>query len=134
MIEALLAFAFLLQSETLGTQKDGVVHLDAREAAQLLEQQPEVQVLDVRTEGEFEEGHIAGAAQINYLAPNFKAQARRLDMSKPYLVHCRSGHRSSRAVRVLKELGADTIYHLDGGILAWREAGLPLTQPKEAKP
>lgn len=128
-----LALVFLLVSPEIGTFKNGVVHVNAEEAAQLLKDDPEVVVLDVRTRGEYRNGHIAGATQINYFAPDFRGQLKKLDKSDAYLVHCKTGHRSSRAVRILRDVGAETIYHLDGGIVAWRDAGLPVERDsKEA--
>ena len=125
MILALIAAVFVIAPD-IGTEKDGVIHLDATEAAELLKADPDVIALDVRTRREHESGHINGAAQINYFSPNFKARLSELDGEGAYLVYCTSGGRSSRAVRLLKDQGTETIYHLDGGIKAWKKAGLPI--------
>jgi len=125
MILALIATLFVAAPE-IGTEKNGVIHVNATEAAELLKSDPSVIVLDVRTRGEYESGHIDGAVQINYFSPNFRARLSELDGEATYLVHCKSGGRSSRAVRLLKDQGTETIYHLDGGIKAWKKAGLPI--------
>jgi len=106
--------------------KDGVIHLTAEESAKFLAATPGVTVVDVRTGKEFDQGHIDGAININYFALDFKQQMSAYDPNGTYLVHCRSGGRSSRAVRIMKSLGFTKIYHMDGGILAWDAAGLDL--------
>ncbi|GGY52003.1 rhodanese-like domain-containing protein [Parvularcula lutaonensis] len=131
MIAALSAALFLVAGPEIGQLRDGVVHVTAEEAAELLEANPEVTVLDVRTRSEYDDGHIEGAVQVNYFSPNFRAQVAELDLSGGVLVHCKSGRRSSRALRILKDLEVETIYHLDGGILAWRKAGLATVRGNE---
>ncbi len=83
-------------------------------------------VLDVRTPAEFAKNRIAGAKNVDVLAANFEAKAKKLDKSKTYLVHCRSGKRSQTAFKTLKKLGFTKLYHLDGGMMAWQAADLPV--------
>ncbi|MEM9838845.1 MAG: rhodanese-like domain-containing protein [Pseudomonadota bacterium] len=130
MKAALLALMFLLSPE-VGTLKNGVVHVDAKEAAELLEARDDVIVLDVRTLGEFEKARIEGATQIDFRSSEFKSKAAKLDPNATYLVHCRSGGRSGRSLSVLKELGLENLYHLDGGLLGWEAASLPVTSGAE---
>lgn len=47
------------------------------------------------------------------------------DKNKRLILHCAAGGRSALAVKTLKEMGYENIAHLDGGIKAWKEAGLP---------
>ncbi len=76
-------------------------------------------LLDVRTASEFEEGHIAGAQNIDFLQDSFKSNTDQLDKDKPVYVYCKSGGRSAKAVEVLREQGFTKIYELDGGYTAW---------------
>lgn len=108
--------------------EDGVIHLTAEESAKLIEEKPNLTIIDVRTNGEYRDGHIVGAVNINYFSLNFKKQLSAYDPGSEYLVHCRSGKRSARAVRIMKSLGFENIYHLDGGVLAWNAAGLDLVK------
>lgn len=82
-------------------------------------------VLDVRTPGEFSQGHLEGAVLVDYHSPEFRQQVARLDRTKSYLVYCRTGSRSSRAMGILQDLGFQNTYHLEGGIKRWLEEGLP---------
>jgi len=104
-----------------------VKHVEALEARTLLASNPDIQVLDVRTKGEYKRGHIDGAIRNNYFSFNFKQRLRELDLNTPYLVHCKSGHRSSGAVKVMRKEGFTNIYHLDGGYDAWKKLP-PLTE------
>jgi rhodanese-related sulfurtransferase/thioredoxin-related protein len=83
-------------------------------------------VLDVRTPGEFSAGHIPGAVNLDYNAPDFQAKAAALDKSKTYLVHCAVGGRSVRACEKLSRLDFPNLYNLPGGFKAWAKAGQPV--------
>jgi rhodanese-related sulfurtransferase len=82
--------------------------------------------LDVRTPGEFNEGHIEGAKLIDFQSGNFESEIATLDKTKTYAVYCRSGSRSGQAVKVMSDAGFTNIYNLDGGVIDWANAGLPL--------
>jgi len=79
-------------------------------------------VLDVRTKGECAEGIIKNAIMIDFLdAPTFKSEIEKLDKSKNYYVYCRSGNRSGQACQLLDGLGVNNTFNLTGGMLAWTE-------------
>jgi len=82
--------------------------------------------LDVRTPGEFNEGHIEGALLIDFQGGNFENEIASLDKDKTYAVYCRSGNRSGQAVKVMSDAGFTNIYNLNGGVIDWAGAGLPL--------
>ncbi|NNC89761.1 MAG: rhodanese-like domain-containing protein [Akkermansiaceae bacterium] len=109
-----------------GAASFDLAHVDPGGAATMLAENPGLKVLDVRTPEEFADGHLAGAINVDFQAPDFAAQAGKLDKETPYLVHCRSGRRSEASLKILEELGFQKIYHLDGGISAWEQAGKPL--------
>src|SRR4051812_29916309 len=96
-------------------KSDGATHVDAN-AAEKLVTGGKVTVLDVRTANEYKQGHIAGAKNIDFTEGSFEAEVAKLDKSKPYLVHCASGHRSTNSLETFKKLGFQSVYHLDGGI------------------
>jgi rhodanese-related sulfurtransferase len=85
-------------------------------------------VLDVRTPAEFAEGHIEGAVNIDVEDPAaFTAAVADLDRTATYAVYCRSGNRSATATAYLVGEGFASVAELDGGIVAWTDAGLPVT-------
>jgi rhodanese-related sulfurtransferase len=101
---------------------DSVIHVKATEAEKLVKD-GKVSVLDVRTADEYKEGHIKGATNIDFTENNFESETAKLDKTKPYLVHCQGGGRSTKSLEVLEKLGFQHIYHLDGGLKGWKEAG-----------
>ncbi len=96
------------------------------EKAQNLIQKESPVVLDFRTPGEFEQGHIDGAMNINFFSENFSQQLDSLNREKTYLVHCRTMNRTVPAAGMMYQMGFRHIYVLDGGIIAWEHADLPL--------
>jgi rhodanese-related sulfurtransferase len=101
--------------------------VDVSTAAAILADAPaDLVVLDVRTPEEFAEGHVADATLIDFYEPDFADRIAELDPDVPYVVICRSGNRSSQAVALMRDLRFGDVTDVDGGILAWNAAGLPL--------
>lgn len=88
--------------------------------------EPNVIVLDVRTPGEFAQGHLANAINIDFQSGIFEQEVAKLDKDATYAVYCRSGNRSGQAVKVMEELGFTDMYDMDGGVIDWAAAGQPL--------
>ena len=89
---------------------------------------PQVQLLDVRTPEEFDEGHIAGATLVDANESDFLEKALDvLDANRPVAVYCRSGRRSARAASWLSAKGYK-VTNLDGGVIAWQDAGKTLVK------
>ena len=78
-----------------------------------------IQLIDVRTLKEFDQGHIPKAKLIDYFSPTFKADLNALDKTKPIYLYCKIGKRSTKASKICNELGFKKIYNLTGGYLAW---------------
>lgn len=93
-------------------------------AARLREPEPPL-LLDVRSEGEWRRGHIAGAQHVPITEIEARAQALPGPRSRPVVAICYSAHRSIVAVRVLARAGFTAAQQLQGGMSAWRAAGLP---------
>ncbi len=85
-------------------------------------------VLDVRTPEEFASGHIEGAINIDYNSERFKSEIGKLDKNKSYLVYCRTGRRTSGAVKIMTQLGFNRIYTIKGDIVEWQAEHLPLVR------
>lgn len=89
---------------------------------------PNVQLLDVRTPEEFDDGHIAGATLIDVNDSTFVERAVAvLDKQRPVAVYCRSGRRSGRAANLLSAQGY-TVTNLNGGVMAWQDSGKTLVK------
>jgi rhodanese-related sulfurtransferase len=82
--------------------------------------------LDVRTPGEFMSGFIKGAKNIDFQSGNFETEIAALDKNVTYAVYCRSGNRSGQAVKVMHDAGFHNVYNLNGGVIDWSNAGMPL--------
>lgn len=80
------------------------------------------QILDVRTDKEFNEGHIKGALNIDFWNPEFLALVKsHFNKSEPLLIYCAGGGRSSMASQNLVKKGYKVIYDLEGGYEAYIE-------------
>ena len=95
-------------------------------AATIADPPDDLVILDVRTPDEFAEGHIDGAIMIDFYEADFSARLAELDPDVPYLIYCRSGNRSGQTRALLEDLGFTDVADVDGGVLAWTDAGLPL--------
>ncbi len=96
------------------------------EAAAWLKDHKGAQLIDVRSAGEYADGHLAGAKLIP--VQEIGDRLSEIDKDKPVLLYCRSGHRSGVALKVLLEHGYADAKHIQGGINAWKSAGLPVTK------
>ncbi|MCS5491651.1 rhodanese-like domain-containing protein [Algoriphagus limi] len=85
-------------------------------------------ILDVRTPGEIAQGKIEGAIEIDYYQPDFQKKVQELPKDKPVLLYCAVGARSREAAEQLVEMGFTNVYHLQGGIQAWYQQGLPIVR------
>lgn len=88
----------------------------------------ELQVLDVRREGEWVAGHIEQA--IWWPLDNFKISPPELDRDAPVAVHCKSGYRSMVASSLLQRAGYKNVINVSGGFDAWQQARLPFANAK----
>jgi len=102
--------------------------VSAAEAATLLKENSEIGILDVRTGFEFNRGHLEGAVNLNYYSRKFKSQLEELDKNKTWLVHCRSGVRSSKTLPLMEAAGFNSVIHLTDGIIDWVNADLPVVK------
>lgn len=67
-------------------------------------------ILDVRTVGEYNDGHLPNAVNV----PNIKAELDNLDKSKNYYLHCRVGGRSAIAAHLMNSNGFKNVFNLNG--------------------
>jgi rhodanese-related sulfurtransferase len=128
-LAAVLAAGALLVAACGGSDTAVIETVPADEAADILTEPPTGLVtLDVRTPEEFGEARIGGASNLDFYAADFADRLAGLDKSLPYLVYCRTGNRSGQALDMMRDLGFEQVYNLDGGIVSWNEAGFPVEQ------
>ena len=99
--------------------------IDSKEAYGLIKADANIAILDVRTAKEFADGHVAEAVNIDVNQADFAQKIDQLDRSKTYIVYCRSGRRSSRAVGIMATKGFKNLYNVSDGFLGWNKNGLP---------
>jgi rhodanese-related sulfurtransferase len=101
------------------------VNLNVSEFSQKINE-PDVIILDVRTPEEFASGYIEGALNIDFNSGDFANEITRLNPSETYAIYCRSGNRSGQAASIMHKAGFHDVSNLDGGVIDWTNAGLPL--------
>ena len=94
------------------------VNITAEEAKQIMDSEEGYIILDVRTQEEYDQGHIPGAIVISHEEIAEKAEEVLTDKEQLILVYCRSGRRSKIAAEALVELGYTNIKEF-GGIIDW---------------
>ena len=85
-------------------------------------------ILDVRTPQEVSSGAIENASTIDFYDQDFERKISKIQKDKTVYVYCKSGARSSQAAKLLVKYGQAKVVNLNGGIMAWQSAQLPLIQ------
>ena len=95
--------------------------VDVKTAA-ALQDNPEVVLIDVREQWEYDQGHIPGIT----LIPMGEVSNRlsEIPKDKTVILTCRSGNRSGQVTDFLRDNGYDNVHNMTGGIVAWEKAGL----------
>lgn len=103
----------------------GIKEVGSLEATQLINHH-EAMVIDVREDSELRDGMIPNAKHIPL--GQIQARVKELDRfrSRPVIIACRSGARSSGACRLLRKAGFTDVYNLAGGMINWQQANLPV--------
>lgn len=125
-ISFLLVVLFTACNNSNSQTGGGETLLPAKTFDQKLHELKNVQLVDVRTPEEYQSGFIKGAVNINLNAADFSSNIEKLDKEKPVMVYCKGGGRSAKAAAQLKKAGFKNVYDLEGGIMAWQNAELPV--------
>ena len=96
--------------------------------------QTNVDLIDVRMPTEYREVHAEGAVNfpLDSLDPKAIASSLGADESKPVYVICKSGNRSKKAAQKFLDAGINNVVNVDGGTMAWVDAGLPAVRGKKS--
>ncbi len=85
---------------------------------------PGLQIVDVRSPGEWQKGHVPGA--VHMFLPELREKAAALNSKKPVAVYCESGYRASIGTSILKQEGFLQVSNVPGSWQAWKKAKLPI--------
>jgi hydroxyacylglutathione hydrolase len=91
---------------------------------ELNERKASLQILDVRSPGEWKKGRVPGAHHV--FVPDLDTRIAEFDRNKPTAVYCGSGYRASIATSILKPLGFTDLWNVPGSWEAWKKAKLPV--------
>lgn len=100
--------------------------LNAQEFSEKITSTPDAVILDVRTPGEFSQGHIQNAINISWNDPTFDGKINNIAKNAPIFIYCLSGSRSMSAANFMRKNGYDKVYELMGGMMKWSMANLPI--------
>ena len=105
----------------------GLTKLSPMDATQLINREDAV-VVDVRPDGEFNQGHIVNA--LNIPQKSIQEQLTKLNKyrNRPIIMACRNGQAASSVGSTLRKNGFEQVYNLAGGLVAWEGANLPLVK------
>lgn len=116
------------QTKDNGIEKTQVKNVTVSGALNLINNNsgnPDFVILDVRTQDEYDEGHISNATMLDFYSDTFESDLDKLDKTKTYLVYCRTGSRSARATGMMIDLGFSDVYNMLGGIVQWELSSYP---------
>ena len=99
--------------------------ISIEQARRLIESNPDLVIVDVRTPEEFATGYLEGAVNL-CVECDAQLLLDNLDPNDDILLYCRTGRRSANALGVLRENGYEKVYNMLGGITAWTNAGYPI--------
>ncbi len=131
VIALILLSVFVSEVFAAGKKEKQYIDLTAEEFYQLNQenrQNDDFIILDVRTPAEYNEEHIADSEMIDFYADDFADLVDQLDKSKTYAIYCRSGNRSGKTLKMMEEMGFNTVYNMLGGIKAWKALSLPVVK------
>ena len=121
-----LLLGFVFYSNAQSADSKGVVSIAAKKFKNMAET-GRYPIIDIRTAREFDEGHIKGAINIDFYKKSFYGKMAEYK-NKPFLFYCRSGNRTSHALKKFNQMGFKEAYELKDGIIAWKRADFNLIQ------
>ncbi len=94
-----------------------------------MEKKSDICILDVRSVGEYNSGHVPGAINIGHTEISANLDKLKSYTNKDVVVYCERGVRARIAQKALMKAGFTNVHHLKGDMNAWRQAGLPMNTP-----
>lgn len=121
----MLLSAFLL-IKPVSAEESGYQDISVQQAKHMIKHTPEMVILDVRNQSEYNQGHIHGAILIPLYQLNARINELRADMNNSILIYCKGGYRSIIASQLLETNNFTRIYNMIGGIDSWMQAEYPI--------
>lgn len=125
----LLGIIFIVSAVSCSAKQNSehiLKNITATEAAEMIAKDKTIIVIDIRTKEEFNSGHISGALSFDYYSQAFRSQIDSLDKTKSYIIYCRSGNRSGKAMALFEEFGFREVYNIADGIIGLNAINYPL--------
>lgn len=124
---ALVIIIVLLIMDALKRRVLGFQDIKPQEAVRLINHEGAV-TLDVREDGEYQEGHILNAVHVPLGLLDERLHELESYKVQPLVVYCRAGQRAAHACVALRKHGFERVFKLSGGMMAWRSANLPVVK------
>jgi rhodanese-related sulfurtransferase len=115
--------------ELIRQQRDKSL-LSPLEATLLINREDAI-VVDVRDQGEFDQGHLPNARHFPLADLERRVTELEKFRDRPLIFYCASGTRTVKAIAALKKAGFEKLYNLRGGLYEWEKAGQPTTRKKK---
>ena len=115
-IVAIALLAYMLYPKIIIKFNKNVKNVSGEEAVKLIRDTKDLIIIDVRTKGEYQSGHINGSRLMPVAEMGIRIAELEKFRGKPILVHCASGGRSPKAVNVLLKNKFGPIYHMNHGL------------------
>lgn len=110
----LIAVMTLFLAQACGQSETESTRINAEQFQEKVAETPGV-IIDVRTQEEYNQGHLANVEhQLNLLNGDFEAALDTLDKEKTYYLYCRTGNRSGQATKLMKKNGFKNVYNIGG--------------------
>jgi rhodanese-related sulfurtransferase len=104
--------------------QNSVKNISAAEVKTLMLDNLEIEILDVRTPGEYGAGHLKKSENVDFLGSEFLKNIENLDPNKTYLVYCAVGGRSNKAAQLMQKQGFNSVYNSKEGFSALKKVGI----------
>lgn len=102
------------------------ISVNVAEAYELIKENDDIYILDVRTRDEYRKGHLRKAKNIPLA--DIDKRLSKIPRNNDVLVYCRNGARSVRAIRRLEVAEYKNLYHMHEGYMGWKKTGHPTTE------
>ena len=130
LVTLFVAILMLLMWSLSGSVFSGATQLEPAEAIRMMNHE-HAMILDIRVPADFEAGHVLNAINIPHSELSERLKELNKYQQKPLIVYCENGAVTTQAMRSLKAGGFEKIYGMKGGLIAWRNAALPVARGKD---